>query len=68
MNSISESRTYLCQLLRYKRTQRMFSTVSPERIKSALKYCKDVVRQRDYEGYLSVPFFPSHLRDTQYAI
>lgn len=25
-------------------------------------------RLRDYEGYLSVPFFPAHLRNTQYAI
>lgn len=25
-------------------------------------------RQRDYDGYLCVPFYPSHLRNTQYAI
>lgn len=25
-------------------------------------------RQRDYEGYLCVPFFPAHLRNTQYAV
>lgn len=25
-------------------------------------------RQRDYEGYLCVPFFPKELRDTQHAL
>ena len=25
-------------------------------------------RQRDYEGYLCVPFYPRHLRDVEYAI
>ncbi|OAD05198.1 hypothetical protein MUCCIDRAFT_152601 [Mucor lusitanicus CBS 277.49] len=49
-------------------TRRNHSTVSPERMQNALNYCKDSVRQRDYEGYLCVPFFPAHLRNTQYAI
>lgn len=26
------------------------------------------IRQRDYEGYLCVPFYPSHLRNVQYAL
>ncbi|KAG2196011.1 hypothetical protein INT46_004486 [Mucor plumbeus] len=48
--------------------KRHHSTVSPERMQNALNYCKDSVRLRDYEGYLCVPFFPSELRNTQYAI
>ncbi|KAK4519321.1 uncharacterized protein ATC70_009556 [Mucor velutinosus] len=47
---------------------RHHSSVSLERMQNALNYCKDSVRQRDYEGYLCVPFFPAHLRNTQYAI
>lgn len=27
-----------------------------------------IIRQRDYEGYLCVPFFPADKRNTQYAI
>ncbi|KAI7897832.1 isoprenoid synthase domain-containing protein [Cokeromyces recurvatus] len=48
--------------------KRSHSTISPERVESALTYCKNLVRQRDYEGYLCVPFFPAELRNTQYAI
>ncbi|CEG79195.1 hypothetical protein RMATCC62417_13691 [Rhizopus microsporus] len=38
------------------------------RIEPALKYCKDLTRQRDYDAYLCVPFFPAHQRNTQYAL
>ncbi|KAG1446365.1 hypothetical protein G6F56_009594 [Rhizopus delemar] len=44
------------------------TTAEPIRLESSLKYCKDLTRQRDYDGYLCVPFYPSHLRNTQFAI
>ncbi|KAG1053557.1 hypothetical protein G6F43_004369 [Rhizopus delemar] len=44
------------------------TAANPIRLESSLKYCKDLTRQRDYDGYLCVPFYPSHLRNTQYAI
>ncbi|KAI8144995.1 isoprenoid synthase domain-containing protein [Fennellomyces sp. T-0311] len=48
---------------------RFNSTLTSEnKLPSVLKYCADSVRQRDYEGYLCVAFYPTELRDTEYAI
>ncbi|KAI9277037.1 isoprenoid synthase domain-containing protein [Phascolomyces articulosus] len=50
-------------------TTRYHSTVTPEKnLPMALKYCADSVRQRDYEGFLCVAFYPKHLRNVEYAI
>ncbi|KAI9485367.1 MAG: isoprenoid synthase domain-containing protein [Benjaminiella poitrasii] len=62
----SRLRIYCHLLNRVQR--RSHSTVSPDRIQGALTYCKNLVRQRDYEGYLCVPFYPMELRNVQYAI
>ncbi|CDH59283.1 nadh dehydrogenase complex assembly factor 6 [Lichtheimia corymbifera JMRC:FSU:9682] len=46
----------------------MSNAASNDKLPAAIKYCTDSVRQRDYEGYLCVPFYPSHLRNVQYAL
>ncbi|KAG0168001.1 hypothetical protein DFQ30_005398 [Apophysomyces sp. BC1015] len=45
-----------------------YSTANHDKLATSITYCKDSVRQGDYEGYLSVAFFPRHLRNAQYAI
>ncbi|KAI8380951.1 isoprenoid synthase domain-containing protein [Radiomyces spectabilis] len=51
----------------YTKLPRYYSTTL-EQTQSALKYCRDSVRQRDYDAYLCVPFYPAQLRNAQYAI
>ncbi|KAF9427575.1 NADH dehydrogenase (ubiquinone) complex I, assembly factor 6 [Podila epigama] len=38
------------------------------RPEAALKYCEDLVRKGDYEGFLCTQFFPAHQRPTQMAL
>ncbi|KAL0083754.1 Squalene/phytoene synthase [Phycomyces blakesleeanus] len=58
---------YMHTAVRQSLNRANYST-SSELLSIANKYCSDSVRQGDYEAYLAVSFFPSHLRDTQLAI
>ncbi|KAI8082412.1 isoprenoid synthase domain-containing protein [Thamnidium elegans] len=66
MSLLLQSRSRI--FFQLKHAKNYSTPVTPERMQNALQYCKDSVRQRDYEGYLCVPFFPADKRNTQYAI
>ncbi|GAA5799938.1 isoprenoid synthase domain-containing protein [Helicostylum pulchrum] len=66
MSLLLQSRSRI--FFQLKHAKNYSTPVTPERMQNALQYCKDSVRQRDYEGYLCVPFFPADKRNAQYAI
>ncbi|OZJ03951.1 hypothetical protein BZG36_02942 [Bifiguratus adelaidae] len=44
------------------------TTTDPRKVETAVKYCSDLVRKQDYDNYLCIPFYPSSVRNAQYAI
>ncbi|KAL1930794.1 hypothetical protein VTP01DRAFT_10956 [Rhizomucor pusillus] len=60
LRPLSRCTMHLCQVRRY--------SSANDKLPAAVKYCSDSVRQRDYDAYLCIPFFPKELRTAQYAI
>lgn len=53
-------------LLKFATAPRHLSTVAEQQPPAA--YCRDLVRSRDYESFLTSHFYPKHLQDGYFAL